>query len=41
MARGYETKGRPPSNMPLNLSIPPQGHRSIIETLGTCGGLAG
>jgi hypothetical protein len=28
------------SNRPLHLSIPPQGHRSIIEKPGTCGGLA-
>ena len=34
-----ETAG--PSNKPLNLTVPPQGHRSIIEELATCGGPAG
>jgi len=28
-------------NQPLNLSVPPQRHRSIIEGPGTCGGPAG
>jgi len=28
-------------NQPLHPTIPPQGHRSIIQGPGTCGGLAG
>ena len=32
---------RTPPNKPLNLSVPPQWHRSIIEPPGACGGPAG
>jgi hypothetical protein len=28
-------------NKPLNLSVPPQGNRSMIEGPGACGGTAG
>jgi hypothetical protein len=30
-----------PSNKPLHLTVPPQGHRSIIEMPDACGGPAG
>jgi hypothetical protein len=31
----------PLPNKPLNLTVLPQGNRSIIPALGTCGGPAG